>query len=419
MKSKSPFAMKSPLLAYKSDQRGNYANPEYVPRVDVGAAVGAHVAKTAADVFSSISQADKAKQKAATDKASGGSNVNNQTVNVYGSGSGSGGKKEYKFDHDFGKTKITPDPPRFPGSKGTPTNETSIPPSTPDDKYNTKLRTQETAGRKVEKLETNKETYLNSFNAGFVKNNEGYDNIDDYIKFKESKYQPKKQMFARDYKNNVVQGDEYEVDIDNQKTNYSVMNMKGSPNKLIGDTMDPYGQINPGAVPPNQAQNDLGAQPIIGAQGSQPSARAIDMAAIENPYATPGADFNPQSKMKAESIFGSAGQRQGLMNLGTPLHDKGHADDYEGHTHRKKGGSYKEGDYMDETDMETSYPKLYTQDVGEIKRDKKSQFMVSKNEDYSPTKIDTIRPLKGKEFKMGWGDAERNISTNPKYKKSK
>ena len=202
------------------------------------------------------------------------------------------------------------------------------------------------------------------------------------------------------------------------QTPYSPTSMKGSPNKLIGDTMDPYGQINPGAVPPNQAQNDLGAQPIIGAQGSQPSARAIDMAAIGNPYVTPGADFDPQSKMKAESIFGSPMQRQGLMNLGTPLHDKGHADDYEGHTHRKKGGSYKEGDYMDETDMETSYPKLYTQDVGEIKRDKKSQFMVSKNEDYNPTKIDTIRPSKGKEFKMTWGDAERNISTNPKYKKS-
>lgn len=118
----------------------------------------------------------------------------------------------------------------------------------------------------------------------------------------------------------------------------------------------------------------------------------------------------------ASQLFGS-GQRASMLAMnGTPLHDKGHADDYEGHTHRKKGGSYKVGDYMDETDMETSYPKLYTQDVGEIKKDKKSQFMVSKNEDYNPTKIDTIRPLKGKTFKMGWGDAERNISTNPKYK---
>lgn len=199
----------------------------------------------------------------------------------------------------------------------------------------------------------------------------------------------------------------------------SMAMMKGSPNKLIGDTMDPYGQINPGAVPTNQAQNDLGAQPIISADGSQPSARDIDVSAISNPYASPGADFNPSSKIKAQDIFGSPMQRQGLMNVGSPAHDKGHPNDYEGHTHRKKGASYKEGDYMDETDMETSYPKLYTQDIGEIKRDKKSQFMVSKNEDYNPTKVDTIRPLKGKEFKMGWGDAERNISTNPKYKKSK
>ena len=120
----------------------------------------------------------------------------------------------------------------------------------------------------------------------------------------------------------------------------------------------------------------------------------------------------------ASQLFGS-GQRASMLAMKGPLYDKGHPDDYDGHTHRKKGASYKEGDLMDETDMETSYPNLHTQDVGAIKRDKKSQFMVSKNEDYNPTKIDTIRPLKGKEFKMGWGDAERNISTNPKYKKSK
>jgi len=120
----------------------------------------------------------------------------------------------------------------------------------------------------------------------------------------------------------------------------------------------------------------------------------------------------------ASQLFGS-GQRASMLAMKGPLYDKGHPDDYDGHTHRKKGASYKEGDLMDETDMETSYPNLHTQDVGAIKRDKKSQFMVSKNEDYNPTKIDTIRPVKGKEFKMGWGDAERNISTNPKYKKSK
>ena len=187
-------------------------------------------------------------------------------------------------------------------------------------------------------------------------------------------------------------------------------------------SINPYSNVNPDAFSTSQQQEQVENSSIplgVGASDSNTSARPIDLAAVSDPYSTSGADFNPQSKMKAESIFGSAGQRQGLMNLGTPLHDKGHANDYEGHTHRKKGGSYREGDYMDETDMETSYPKLYTQDVGEIKRDKKSQFMVSKNEDYNPAKIDTIRPSKGKEFKMGWGDAERNISTNPKFKKSK
>ena len=172
--------------------------------------------------------------------------------------------------------------------------------------------------------------------------------------------------------------------------------MKGSPNKLIGDTMDPYGQPQRGNRDFTFNENEIAP----GTLGSQ-------------------ASVGVQKEIFGGGQAQTAAEQLAAEQLQTPLYNKGHADDYEGHTHRKKGGSYKEGDYMDETDMETSYPKLHTQDVGEIKRDKKSQFMVSKNEDYNPAKIDTIRPSKGKEFKMGWGDAERNISTNPKYKKSK
>ena len=172
--------------------------------------------------------------------------------------------------------------------------------------------------------------------------------------------------------------------------------MKGSPNKLIGDTMDPYGQPQRGNRDFTFNENEI-APGTLGSQASVGVQKEIF--------------GGGQAQVAAEQLAAE--------QLQTPLYNKGHANDYEGHTHRKKGGSYKEGDYMDETDMETSYPKLHTQDVGEIKRDKKSQFMVSKNEDYNPAKIDTIRPSKGKEFKMGWGDAERNISTNPKYKKSK
>ena len=161
------------------------------------------------------------------------------------------------------------------------------------------------------------------------------------------------------------------------------INMNGSPNKLIGDTMDPYGQINPGAVPPNQAQNDLGAQPIISAEGSQPSARAIDMAAIGNPYATPGADFDPQSKMKAESIFGSPMQRQGLMNLGTPLH---HDSEKQAHTHPSKtttkmkpdgeypGARYVKGDLVDQDDL-LDKTELDAHIATQVQSDKKGTFI--------------------------------------------
>ena len=120
----------------------------------------------------------------------------------------------------------------------------------------------------------------------------------------------------------------------------------------------------------------------------------------------------------ASQLFGS-GQRASMLAMkGTPLHDKDHADDYEGHTHRKKGKPYKEGESIDETDFESLNTSLNAYDRGEIQKDKKSQFIVTKNTDFNPVETDTIRPKNGNQFKMGWGDAERNISTNPKYPRS-
>ena len=182
--------------------------------------------------------------------------------------------------------------------------------------------------------------------------------------------------------------------------------MKGSPNKLIGDTMN----INPGAVPPNQAQNDLGAQPIISADGSQPNARAIDIAAIANPYATPGADFNPQSKMKAESIFGSPMQRQGLMNLGTPLHDAGHGAK-QSHSHPSKtttkmkpdgeypGARYVKGDLVDQDDL-LDKTKLDAHIATQVQSDKKGTFIKEKSDDGPGSDIETSKGF-GKKIRLG------------------
>ena len=45
-------------------------------------------------------------------------------------------------------------------------------------------------GKKVENIETDNQKYLDSFKAGFQRDNEGFDNIDDYRKNKEKKYKP-------------------------------------------------------------------------------------------------------------------------------------------------------------------------------------------------------------------------------------
>jgi hypothetical protein len=98
------------------------------------------------------------------------------------------------------------------------------------------------------------------------------------------------------------------------KNNSLAINMNGSPAKQI----DPYAAINPEAVPGAQAQNVLGAQPIVGADLNQ--ARNVDVQAMIDPYKSPGATFKPGEKLKAENIYGQASQRQALMNLGSPMH---------------------------------------------------------------------------------------------------
>ena len=186
--------------------------------------------------------------------------------------------------------------------------------------------------------------------------------------------------------------------------NDSSINMKGSPNKLIGDTMN----INPGAVPPNQAQNDLGAQPIISANGSQPSNRSIDMSAISDPYSALGADFGAGTRNKAQSIYGSAGQRQGLMNLGTPLH---HDSEKQAHSHPSKtttkmkpdgeypGARYVKGDLVDQDDL-LDKTKLDAHIATQVQSDKKGTFIKEKSDDGPGSDIETSKGF-GKKIRLG------------------
>ena len=158
-------------------------------------------------------------------------------------------------------------------------------------------------------------------------------------------------------------------------------------------------------MPGTQAQNVLGAQPIVGTDLNQ--ARNVDMQAMVDPYKSPGATFKPGEKLKAENIYGQAGQRQALMNLGSPMH--AHTP-----THGKK---YKKGELIDESDFEALGTGYNVQNISDIQEDKKGQFMTtlgdseiysdrprpkSKKIDYPDPKgsvRDTIRPKVGKFFK--------------------
>jgi len=348
MKSKSPFSKKSPikLQVYRGD---TYESPDTVITKTVGEQVGKAITGLADNVVDYMDGYKK------TQKPS-------ETIASVGLGGG-----EYK---GFGGGMKEINLPKTPDVNTNLTNPNDFSRFTGSEVPNLSKSKKVSGGN----LPTYADAYKNDIDG--VRTKKGYKNFNAYLE---------------DMKG-IKKGDNR--DLEREAARAKAMN--GSPNKLIGDTMDPYGQPQRGNRDFTFNENEI-APGTLGSQASVGVQKEIF--------------GGGQAQVAAEQLAAE--------QLQTPLYNKGHANDYEGHTHRKKGGSYKEGDYMDETDMETSYPKLHTQDVGEIKRDKKSQFMVSKNEDYNPAKIDTIRPSKGKEFKMGWGDAERNISTNPKYKKSK
>jgi len=115
---------------------------------------------------------------------------------------------------------------------------------------------------------------------------------------------------------------------------------------------------------------------------------------------------------------------------------------------REKGKKYKTGSDIDETDHENQSYKTTNKDIkgsdynvqniSSIQEDKKGQYMTSMDEDrrdkssktvsnYNQGRNatrDTLRPKKGKYFKQGWGEDDRNptgknwIKKNKKYMKS-
>jgi hypothetical protein len=366
--------MKSPLLAYKSDMRGNYANPKYVKEELVGVKIGEALTKAGTDIFSGLTT--KPKSESGDGSGSGGWNV---TINNDNNNNGSNVGSESNTDTEVSNT------------------DTDL-------------------NRRTEVLEEQ--------GSGGFSGQSAKDLLDRNLTNKESKWKDdevKRLGGIQQYRDHYKIGKEKDKfhtettnEYENEKLTSSVVkdllnpiSMKGSPNKLIGDTMDPYGQINPGAVPPNQAQNDLGAQPIISANGSQPSNRSIDMSAISDPYSALGADFGAGTRNKAQSIYGSAGQRQGLMNLGTPLH---HDSEKQAHSHPSKtttkmkpdgeypGARYVKGDLVDQDDL-LDKTKLDAHIATQVQSDKKGTFIKEKSDDGPGSDIETSKGF-GKKIRL-------------------
>ena len=380
----SPFKKKSPLNAYKYSLTSEYAKPKRViqPIVEADAAKAIDDAsKKVLGVYSKI-EADKL-AKTASDEAG---DLKHQRAMEVKWGKGNTGPAVKPASHEenmsnlglksYKNTQVEDFMNRDFGGNKDPNSLVNI---GQDGRRNLGNNIEAKSGKK------NTYTYKMAHRNLSKAEKEKYGSLDNFSKKANETAIPGSENYAN-------------KDGTRDEVNSTPWNpqMKGSPNKLIGDTMDPYGQPQRGNR--DFTFNEKGIAP--GTLGNQASM------GVQNEIYGGG-----QAQVAAEQLAAE--------QLQAPLLSKGHADDYEGHTHRKKGKSYEVGEYIDETDFESLNTSLNAYDRGEIQKDKKSQFIVTKNEDYNPTQIDTIRPSKGKQFKMGWGDAERNISTNPKYKKSK
>ena len=401
MKSKSPFAMKSPLLAYKSDMKGNYANPEYVPETIVGAEIGANIAKTAASVFDSYANSKKSAQ---SDSKKAFDDLANTKSTKFDSG----------LNTDFS----------LKGKGTSPTSEV----------FNTKTQ----GGKQVLTHEANADK------LGYKKNTkERSDFIDASTKFNLSEYKT-------DTPTN-----------DGKTKNY--INMKGSPVKhnagAVGSIASGGGQNNQskslvalfGQDKANNMQQKMTAMKsqqsgsgIFGtiAQAASQGGSGVGSFNREgilaadtsvdaslpppNQVAETGSyggggdrilemDSNPVGNQSigrdtdiASQLFGS-GQRASMLAMkGTPLH---HDSEKQAHTHPSKtttkmkpdgeypGARYVKGDLVDQDDL-LDKTKLDAHIATQVQSDKKGTFIKEKSDDGPGSDIETSKGF-GKKIRLG------------------
>ena len=178
----------------------------------------------------------------------------------------------------------------------------------------------------------------------------------------------------------------------------SMAMMKGSPNKLIGDTMDPYGQPQRGNR--DFTFNEKGIAPgILGDQASMGVQNEI--------YGGGQAQVAAEQLASQAAISPRADEMDLIGNLdsslamkGTPLHTEGHGVE-QAHKHPTKtttkisgkgempGSSYVKDDYVDEDDLQDVGLQRHTATL--VQSDNKGTFIKRKSDTGSESNISTAK----------------------------
>ena len=407
MKSKSPFAIKSPLLAYKSDMRGAYANPKYVKEELVGVKIGEALTKAGTDIFSGLTTKPKSES---SDGSNGGSNITN---NIFADGSNGGSGSNV---HKGSDTDITTTTENVLGSDQGNTGNSYA------DSYSG-----------LSKDEGGNAKATGDFKGG---------NLNDWTNYVKD-YNRKKNSTTNTTRNEVkttwTMNDKLEKILDGPVT------MKGSPVKHNAGAVGSIGNADPlaggiagiGQQISNQAQQRA-AKLYTSRASNGPTAEAAggmigvtgsigqDVLPPPNQVAETGSyggngdrmlemDANPVGNQSigrntnlASQLFGS-GQRASMLAMkGTPLH---HDSEKQAHTHPTKtttkmkpdgeypGAKYVKGDIVDQDDL-VNKTELDVHIATQVQSDKKGTFIKEKSDDGPGSDIETSKGF-GKKIRLG------------------
>ena len=351
MKSKFPFAMKSPLLAYKSDMKGAYANPRYVKEEIVGVKIGEALTKAGTDIFSSLTAPDK------TDSSG--------TIATHGLGGG-----EYK---GFGGGMREINLPEIPDVNTNLTNPNDFSRFTGSEVPDLVSKSKKVSGSN---LPTYAEAYKNDIDG--VRTEKGYKNFNAYLEdMKEIKKGDNRDIEREAARTKAINGSPVKhnteaagaigSDFSQAKNKYA--DIFGKPATAVGQNKQSGVGIIQSFITRAKNQGGSMAGSIgqqIGNQAQQGAADAGGSTGVDsflpppNQVAETGSyggggdrilemDSNPVGNQSigrntdiTSQLFGS-GQRASMLAMkGTPLHTEGHGG-AKGHTHAKPG------DYLDQT----------------------------------------------------------------------